>query len=68
MPYKGAIHKVCHRCGDFPSEWVRFYEDDSHEALCFTCWRPLADQRLVKVVYWINRYGREMYAPGASRP
>lgn len=80
--YRGAIHKVCHRCDNFPGQWVRFFQpgdvrgtdaaslttDADYEALCYTCWRPLADAYRVKVIYWINKYGKEMYAPGAKSP
>lgn len=81
--YRGAIHKVCHRCNcDHPGDWVRFYNpgesrtalhaqlgtDADYEALCYTCVKPLYAAGLVKCIYWINKYGKDMYATGADRP
>jgi hypothetical protein len=71
--YTGAIHKVCNRCDGEPGhgepgQWVQFYEDKSFEALCFACYKPLIVNRAIRVIYWINKYGKEMYAPGSNTP
>lgn len=64
--YTGPEFEHCDRCPKPASELVIFYVDRHEEALCFACWRPLADERKVKTLHWINRYGRLMFAPGAT--
>lgn len=75
--YVGPIHKYCDQCSEEPGQWVRYFEENEsrsleykeyvggrHEALCFLCWYPIRDT--CKVVYWINKYGRQTFAPGAN--
>lgn len=64
--YTGPEYSSCDRCESPAGQLVRFFSDDHEEALCYKCWRPLADQYEVKVLHWINRYGRLMFEPGAT--
>ena len=69
--YKGPEYAHCDRCPEPAGQVVEFYESGKVEALCFTCWHPhrsigSGGDGTCKVLHWINRYGRHMYAPGAT--
>lgn len=75
VKYRGPIHKRCDRCGcDHPGQFVKFFHDEHTEALCFDCWHPLTWTGGIgvgqcKVLYWINKYGKDSFLPGGtSRP
>lgn len=59
--YKGTRYTKCDRCDKKPGQVVNFH-DDHDEALCYSCWKPLADRRACRVLLWINKYGHVMYA------
>lgn len=62
--YTGPEFEHCNRCLEPASEYVRFHGSGEEEALCYSHWHPI--RRTCKVIHWINRYGRFMYAPGAT--
>lgn len=65
MPkYTGPEFEHCDRCPSPAGQLVKFCESGEEEALCFTCWNPV--KSTCRVLHWVNKYGRLMYAPGAT--
>lgn len=65
MPkYEGPEFPHCNRCQEPAGELVEYIPSGPREALCFLCWQSV--KGTCKVIHWINRYGRIMYAPGAT--
>lgn len=64
ITYNGPEHASCELCPKPAGQFVSFHDDTPDAALCFECWHPL--KSTCKVLYWINKYGRSMFAPGAS--
>jgi hypothetical protein len=65
MPkYNGPEYAHCDRCPEPAGQLVKIHETAEETALCFGCWHPI--KGTCKVIHWINRYGRIMYAPGAT--
>jgi hypothetical protein len=62
--YTGREFAHCDRCPNPAGQLVMFHDDTPAAALCFTCWHPI--KSTCKVLHWINRYGRIMFAPGAT--
>lgn len=69
MPkYDGPEFEHCDRC-ESPAGQLCLMNDGTETALCFTCWHPHSHgsgDGTAKVLHWINRYGRIMFAPGAT--
>lgn len=64
MPkYDGPEYAHCDRCPKSAGQLVQM-ADGMQYALCFMCWHPIKET--CKVLHWINRYGRIMFAPGAT--
>jgi hypothetical protein len=63
--YNGPEYAHCGRCEAPAGQLVQFRDGTPDAALCFGCWHPIRET--CKVLHWINRYGRIMYAPGATR-
>jgi hypothetical protein len=61
--YEGPEWAHCDHCPLPAGQEVEF-PDGRKEALCFECWHPV--RKRCKVLHWINRYGRIMYAKGAT--
>lgn len=51
-----TTYKQCNRCTETPGQLVRV--GGKVEPLCYTCWNPLRGCQSVKVLDWINRYGK----------
>jgi len=64
--YAGQEFESCDRCDSPAGQLVAFKSDQHEEALCFTCWKPLSDKGEVKVLSWINKYGRLAFEKGAT--
>lgn len=67
--YTGPEYAHCDRCPAPAGQVVSFPGTDTPDAaLCFTCWHPHSStgDGTAKVLHWINRYGRLMFAPGAT--
>ena len=62
--YHGPEFPHCDRCPAPAGQLVKIHETNEETALCFGCWHPIRDT--CKVLKWINKYGRIMYAPGAT--
>ena len=62
--YSGPEYAHCDRCPEPAGQLVKFHDGTPDAALCFLCWNPI--KTTCKVVYWINKYGRQMFAPGAK--
>jgi hypothetical protein len=52
------VYLKCDKCSNHPGQLVE-YETGKQQALCFTHWRDVASS--VKVVDWINKYGKLQY-------
>lgn len=63
--YTGPEFAHCDRCPQPAGQLVTMNETNEETALCFTCWHPI--RYTCRVLHWINKYGRLMYAPGATR-
>ena len=62
--YTGPEFASCERCSEPAGQFVHFHSDGHGEALCFTHWHPI--RSTCKVDFWINKYGRPMFAKGAT--
>lgn len=69
MPkYNGPEYAHCDRCPSPAGQLVQL-TDGTETALCFTCWKPHSHSYgngTAKTLHWVNRYGRIMFAPGAT--
>ncbi len=59
----------CDRCPEPAGQLVKI--NNTETALCFSCWHPYRStgsggDGTAVVIHWINKYGRIMFAPGAT--
>lgn len=57
---RSRVYRKCDGdgCTEEPGQLVRMLDDSTERALCYACWRPLADAQRCKVLHWINRHGK----------
>lgn len=66
--YTGPEFEHCDRCPEPAGQLVRLL-NGTETALCYRCWKPLSHgdgDGSATVLHWINRYGRFMFADGAT--